>query len=54
MINCYSNNTAYILLSEIKSFYRYLGRKHNIQDVIKDVKLLKIPRGCKKDCLTVD
>ena len=54
MINSYSNSTAYILLSGVKSFYRYLARKYNIQDVAKDVKLPKIPRGFKKDCLTVE
>ena len=54
MIDSYSNSTAYILLSGVKSFYRYLARKYNIQDVAKDVKLPKIPRGFKKDCLTVE
>lgn len=54
MISCYSNSTAYILLSGIKSFYRYLSRKYNIQDIAKDVKLPKIPRGFKKDCLSVE
>src|SRR5699024_7079663 len=53
-VNSYSNSTAYILLSGVKSFYRYLARKYSIQDVAKDVKLPKIPRGFKKDCLTVE
>ena len=54
MVDCYSNSTAYILLSGVKSFYRYLSRKYNISDVAKEVKLPKIPKGFKKDCLTVE
>ena len=54
LITKFSNSTAYIYISGIKSFYRYLARQYNITNIASDVKLPKISRGFKKDCLTVE
>ena len=54
LIKEFSNSTAYIYISGIKSFYRYLSRNYNIPNIASDIKLPKIPRGFKKDCLTVE
>ena len=50
----YSNSSAYIYLASIKSLYRYLERSYGIINVARDVKLPKIPKGFKKDCLSLD
>lgn len=54
LIREFSNSTAYIYISGIKSFYRYLSRNYNIPNIASDIKLPKIPRGFKKDCLTIE
>lgn len=54
LIEEYSNSTAYIYIYGVKSFYRYLSRNNNIPNIASDVKLPKIQKGFKKDCLTVD
>lgn len=54
MMREHSNSTAYIYLAGVKSFYKYLSRTYNIPDITSDIKLPKIPKGFKKDCLTVE
>lgn len=54
LLNNFSNSTAYIYVSGIKSFYKYLADKYNIPNVAGNIKLPKIPHGFKKDCLTLE
>lgn len=50
----YSNSTAYIYMSGIKNFYKYLSKTYGILDVANEVKLPKISKGFKRDCLAID
>ena len=49
-----SNATAYHYLSGLKSFYKFLEYENISQDITRGVKLPKIPKGHKKDSLTVE
>lgn len=54
LIKEYSNATAYIYIASIKSFYKYLSKIYYISDIASDVKLPKISKGFKRDCLAID
>ena len=49
-----SNGTAYSYLSGLNSFYKFLEYENISQDITRNIKLPKIPKGHKKDCLTED
>ena len=49
-----SNATAYNYLSGLKSFYKFLDYENITQDITRNIKLPKIPKGHKKDSLTIE
>lgn len=54
LINNYSNSTACLKISSIKSFYRFLDKENIAIDITKYVKNPKIAKGFKKDIFTLE
>lgn len=54
LISKYSKGSAYTYLSGLKSFYKFLEFEDISKDITRNVKLPQIPRGHKKDSLTLN
>lgn len=54
LINRYSNSTVCLKISSLKSFYGFLNEQGMANDITKNIKGAKIPKGFKRDVFTLE